>query len=156
MRRVPTIAVAICLLAMTGAPGLSCSCFTETSAVKALEKADAVFEGIVISVQLRSRPVPGVANRHTTWNEVRVRVRRTWKGVSEKTVDINTASDVVTCGVDFKVGKQYLVYAYATAVDGRLETDACTRTTTGAAAARDAEAFGPPVNVFETSSPERR
>ncbi len=64
----------------------------------------------------------------------KVQGKKSWKGVSEKTVSVLTYSDGAACGYYFVKGESYLVYAYGKA---RLTTGVCTRTSHLSLAQRD-------------------
>ena len=59
--------------------------------------------------------------------EVTFAVQQAWKGVASRRVVLLTGRGGGDCGVDFKPGVDYIVYAYPPAGDG-CQTNICTRT----------------------------
>ena len=59
--------------------------------------------------------------------EVTFAVQQAWKGVPSRRMVLLTGRGGGDCGVDFKPGTDYLVYAYPPAGDG-CQTTLCTRT----------------------------
>ena len=58
------------------------------------------------------------------------------KAADESPVTIETSASTELCGIPFKEGQDYLVYAFHSP-EGHLMTDMCTRTDTAARAAED-------------------
>jgi hypothetical protein len=90
----------------------ACSCATPSPS-KEFELSDAVFAGTVASIQ-----------QDNYFNSVHFDAERAWKGISDNTVTVTTASMGDSCGYDFEQGKEYLVYAYGEP----LKTSLCSRT----------------------------
>ena len=101
---------------------LACSCAPPPPPKTALAQSHAVFVGKVTKID-------GGEGRSVS---VTLEATTTWKGVAEKNVVVQTASDSAACGFTFEVGKSYLVYAYLTGEEGAkdraLATNICTRT----------------------------
>lgn len=101
----------------------ACSCGRTTDGAMAQE-ADAVFAGYVT----RGEYPEGVETVDDTLGEVR------WtflpdtivKGVDDGPVDVTSESQGSACGVGFKLGQRYLVFAHEN--KGTLSTDSCSRT----------------------------
>lgn len=108
-----------------------CACAPEapdtTNAIHvAIEGADAILLGRVIDVERVY--LPGDADEgFADWREVTLAVERRWKGTADRTVRVRTPWHASLCGFPFEDGREYLVYALVDE-DGRLRTDACTRT----------------------------
>jgi hypothetical protein len=101
-----------------------CLCASDASnqtnvVVAAVEEMDAVFSGRVT----RTARVRGPEH----WLETTLEIEARWKGEEVKQVKVRTPWFAALCGFPFEHGKQYLVYAVIEE-DGRLYTDACTRT----------------------------
>ena len=129
-----SIAIAFCLAA-----GVvhACSCKGPPSAKESLSAAAAVFVGKVVKTE---RDVHfGV--------RVTFEITTVWKGVKERTVDINTGFGGGDCGYPVKVGDKYLVYAFGSRSDdgklGPLATTICSRTCPVDRAKADIKALGP-------------
>lgn len=67
-------------------------------------------------------------------------VEQTWKNVNEEKVTVTTATNSASCGYEFEVGKEYLVYGYIQ--DGAIETTICSRTASLADATEDLSILG--------------
>ena len=87
----------------------ACSCIIESSD-EALENSVAVFSGKVTKITEDQPTWPIISSAEPV--TVEFQVYRVWKGPSEKTIKITTASDEGTCGYGFEMGKTYLVYSY--------------------------------------------
>jgi hypothetical protein len=126
LRLLPILLAAIGLLAWPK-PALACTCGLQYGPQGSFAQADAVFAATVMGITDLSwvtslNPVGMFpAQLHPLlYRRATMAVEQSWKGVSSTEVALRT------CGIDFAVGGQYLVYAY----QGRqsLETDPCTRT----------------------------
>jgi hypothetical protein len=101
-----------------------CLCASEDSnlpavIVAAVEEMDAVFSGRVS----RTARVRGPEH----WLETTFEIEGQWKGKEIKRLRVRTPWFAALCGFPFEHGKRYLVYALEED-DGRLYTNACTRT----------------------------
>lgn len=67
-------------------------------------------------------------------------VEETWKGLDQTQVIIYTERDSASCGYEFTLNQQYLVYANET--DGELRTGLCSRTTPLLTADMDLDELG--------------
>jgi len=110
--------------------GFSRSCVGGSPA-QYYERADAVFTGAVANVDT------------TGWGlVVELSVFHSWKGIASETVTVRTS--LTTVGVDFILGKEYLVYAESTDHVIELATDICDGTRESAGASTDLEYLGAP------------
>jgi ankyrin repeat protein len=100
----------------------SCSCGPPLSVLEARDEAKAVFLGVVVSM---SKPVLGSDGDFGPL-VFRFRVSRAWKGVRREVVDVRTAGIGTACGYFFKIGEEYLVYAYEATREGLAATGAVT------------------------------
>ena len=101
----------------------ACSCVPPESVQKELEKSDAVFRGVVTDME---KPAQFFGGSSGDLVEVTLEVEETWKGVETKEVIVQTAISSASCGFEFEVGKEYLVYARQTG-EG-LHVSLCSRT----------------------------
>ena len=103
------LALATLCLAQAMAPARSyaCSCAGPRAVKDALQDADAVFTGKVLTVSS--------ASVGPSWHPTRVlfEVQSVWKGPGTKQVTIYTGSGGGDCGYSFDVGQHYLVYGYS-------------------------------------------
>lgn len=123
--------------AANGAAGAAaCKCgypFVEGS----FDASRAVFTGVVLEVREIPPPPPAepvwvdsagtvFVTANASWEQaVTLRVTRGWKGAQPG--DTVTVKDSIMCGVGFRTGEEYLVYAYPSD-DGALSTSPCHRT----------------------------
>lgn len=112
------------LLLLCSATGWACSCLESGPPCQEFWKANAVFVGHVASIRTESR---GDFERKI--NVVRLYVSGPFRGVSTPEVDVYTeVSDGGSCGFEFQIGYEYLVYAYQSGPGERLTTGNCSRT----------------------------
>jgi hypothetical protein len=107
----------------------ACSCMMPEAPEASLSKSDAVFAGTVTDIASKEQGM----SRIVTFS-----ADRAWKGITEKTVSVSTALDSAACGIDFQIGKAYVVYAYASE-EGGLSASLCSRTHEVSAASIDAD-----------------
>lgn len=117
-------------------PVWACSCAMPHGPDLALSQATAVFSGIVQSIvdigrfTLWDRVRNWLGIYHRSFREPRevaFGVATSWKGVAETPVIVRTGYGGGDCGFSFRIGGQYLVYAYDH--QGTLTTNTCLRTT---------------------------
>ncbi|HYJ79027.1 MAG TPA: hypothetical protein VEW03_05475 [Longimicrobiaceae bacterium] len=123
-----------------------CTCAPPATVENAIARADAVFLGTV------------TGTRDTTlidadFGRMRARIyafqiESSWKGVMGGAVEVMTMPSTASCGLRFRRGGEYLVYAHADRGSGEsaatLTTGLCTRTKRRVDAAVDLEALGIP------------
>jgi len=121
--------IALSMLGMLWPSGHAhaCSCFPPPPPSQAFFEADAVLLAKVISFEQVDSLFHRVA---------RLSIERIWKGDEEKARDIYTAASSASCGYDFQIGEDYLIYAFEYD-DGKLHTHLCTRTALVEAAGED-------------------
>lgn len=132
----------VLLAALLGGPCPSARCVCAAdgpddagAVLSARNDADAVFLGRVVRIE-RIR-LPGDADAEFgDWREATFEVSRSWKGGNDARTRVRTPWHAALCGFPFERGGEYLIYARV-ADDGRLRTDACTRTRTRARAGED-------------------
>ena len=101
----------------------ACTCAPNETPQKALSESTAVFSGRVIELYY--------IDQH--YYQVLFDVQESWKGIDEEPLTINTSTSGNTCGYDFELGNDYLVYAHGQTqpIGGKPElgTGICSRTT---------------------------
>ena len=131
---------AVMLCALSAAPAvLGCTCTSSEGVVtmrdlaqRYLDQSKVVFEGQVESQEVKSGSIlaprtatsmtPGLVHRLVT-----IRVLHAYRGSNQEILAVLTGLGAGDCGVDFEVGKRYLVYADR--VDDRtFFTSICTGT----------------------------
>ena len=123
MRKAITFSLALIGWMLLSAPlALGCDCNPPPGVVQSLEKAKAVFVGKVISVKKTDKNCPALCQVNVLFE-----VEESWKGVDEKRVVVSTGHGFGDCGVGFKRGRRYLVYAGG-AVATRYSASVCSRT----------------------------
>ncbi|WP_078379186.1 hypothetical protein [Sutcliffiella halmapala] len=108
----------------------ACSCLPPGSPSQELDKSDAVFTG----------EVTGIKGKYNSTVEAKINVKESWKGIDATEVTVYTANDSASCGIDFEVGKEYIIYAYLE--DGNYTTYLCTRTAELSYAQEDIKELG--------------
>ncbi|HEY0014799.1 MAG TPA: hypothetical protein VGC13_00715 [Longimicrobium sp.] len=114
-----------------GAPAGACKCGSNPAAEE-LAHARAVFSGVVVRIEDRSAISSGsdslgnlAALHPLTSSTVHLRVTRGWKGAAAG--DTVQVLDGYLCGIRFREGEEYLVYARPDE-HGALFTSFCLRT----------------------------
>jgi hypothetical protein len=97
----------------------ACSCAPNPPPDQALTQAGAVFLGRALKVKPPAAPQGMV--------RVRFEVERTWKGIKNRHIVVETWDSSSMCGTAFTQGESYLVYAHADS-QGKLRTSLCSRT----------------------------
>jgi hypothetical protein len=117
----------------------ACSCAGSPSSTDELYWPDAVFAGEVIDVE------EDTSGGMPPLSPVTLEVEESWKGVSEERVVVRGYGPEVSCGIEFREGESYLVYARDNeSRDVPLEIDFCDATKPLASAEADLAALGPP------------
>ncbi len=115
----------------------ACSCMPPAPPQEALAEATAVFAGQVMAVEVSEGPVNSSADPvQATFD-----VSQVWKGDITKSVTLTTPRESASCGFNFEVGREYIVYAWDDG-DG-LSTNLCSRTAELAPDLEDLDALGP-------------
>ncbi|MFD1927183.1 hypothetical protein ACFSFY_03790 [Sporosarcina siberiensis] len=146
VRIIPFLLLVLLVVYFKPIPAEACSCVMPPSADVALSEATAVFSGEVVEVK---------KNKKDNGKTVYFKVREVWKGIDSTTISVFTGNDSASCGIDFAVGKEYLVYAHTLDSNGEsiLSTTLCDRTAELANAAEDLTIIGEgqiPVQTEET------
>jgi hypothetical protein len=103
------IALSICFLFLGMTKTYACDCDKPRSATIAMDKADAVFSGVVTEVKYLDDP----KKSEREWRiVVTFTVKQTWKNVTTKNFVLHTVHNRMSCnGYVFEHGKEYLVFA---------------------------------------------
>lgn len=109
---------------------------------KEKKSAMAVFSGAVTKI-IRPIDKKGVASGTI---KVEILVIDAWKGVSERKVNIYTTTICCICGYPFKLGQQYLIYAFGENAD-QLWTNICSRSVRLKYAQDDIKYLGKPLAI---------
>ncbi len=142
--RVQFVAAVIVGLTLIPVRVFSCTCAAPTALVKtaselaAWNRADAIFEGKVESVELGWKlkeaqigdVIPTIAtdlDKDGPGRMVSLEVLHSYRGDQRKLTRLSTGLGGGDCGFDFEVGKQYRVYAFKDEA-GELSTNICSRT----------------------------
>ncbi|MEX2414894.1 MAG: hypothetical protein WD424_02025 [Paenibacillaceae bacterium] len=106
-------------------PAYACSC-AESDFEPASERASEVFHGKVVAVELSLDPheALGTIGRR---NAVLFKVERSYKHSRPSQIIVYAGYGESSCGYDFTVGQQYLVYVH-TLYGNELHTSLCSRT----------------------------
>lgn len=165
-----SIATGLMVVALVAQPDTSSACsriWREPSPERARDEAAAVFAGLVTAVTLETKWIDSSARLSSECRTlisddearvalceqgevaVRFRVFKSWKGATADELIVRTDSQVTMCGVDFGLGRIYLVYAIGE-VGGALKTSRCLQTRTIGEAKGDVDVLGPPErDVFQ-------
>lgn len=130
------LAAALLALLIGAEPAHACTCAPSGSPVEALERADAVFAGKVTSIKFKGTSPYRLSTAEPV--EVEFKVRRVWKGPLRETFTVETENSGISCGYQFKEGRNYIVYTW-----GSNRTGLCTRTAPAWMAFADFVALGP-------------
>ena len=104
---IPAAALVVLLLHLDTSHIHACSCPLPPPPLEALARADAVFSGQVVSMkEPRGRWVSS-----TDPITVEFKVNAVWKGDIYETMFIKTAWSSASCGFEFVLDEQYIVYA---------------------------------------------
>ena len=119
----PTLVlIFICIILMDTFPSVisACSCADLPSVEEEFERSKAVFSGKVVSV----------TEKRNLSKSVLFEVTNTWKGVEQSQIIITTGQGGGDCGIAFKEGQEYLVYATESTMYGKksLVSIICDRT----------------------------
>lgn len=153
--RLGLIGFVVALIAVSGGwdarPAFACSCAPPDSPEVALEQATAVFAGRVIEV----RPPPQRAMMSSADPTFIVfEVSQAWKGTDQTPFVVSTASDSATCGYNFQVGQEYIVYARPFSITKQpLDASLCSRTAPLDQAQDDLDALGPGTQPIAVAEP---
>lgn len=128
--------------ALSGAQ--ACSCTEKLPPQAQMDASSAVFTGKVTNKKWFEKELRR-GNRVVAVKQivlVTFQPTRMWKGDPLPSIEVEVPDpDEDDCGIDFKRGEEYLVYATS---KQRLETDICMRSKLASQAAEDLQSLGPP------------
>lgn len=130
----------------------ACSCADVVSLQEGMRSAEDVFQGEVDRIEheeLLLDGQDGPLGPALPRAKVSFNVKRVWKGQREPAKYVSTPAQIPACGVDFKVQREYLVFAWPDS-KGDLYTHSCSATRPMELAAEDLETIGPGAEVFES------
>ncbi|NEU31742.1 hypothetical protein GN156_13305 [bacterium LRH843] len=106
--------ILISILIVTSFPSMTsaCSC-VESSVEEQFDRSTAVFSGKVIDI--REKKSKGRASKSVLFEVI-----ETWKGVQQSQIIITTGLGGGDCGIDFKEGEEYLVFASESTMYGTI------------------------------------
>ncbi|HEX8637455.1 MAG TPA: hypothetical protein VF692_05285 [Pyrinomonadaceae bacterium] len=123
----------------------ACSCMSAGPPCESFWNTDVVFSGRVTEIGAApERPVFKSGDKYLAafpMRAVRFAVDESFRGTTEKSVEIQTGMGGGDCGFRFEIGQSYLVYAYRNKETGTLGTGICTRTQVLSQATEDLEYF---------------
>ncbi|RHW37585.1 hypothetical protein D1B33_08640 [Lysinibacillus yapensis] len=130
----------------------ACSCAQSPTAEEEFDRSSAVFSGKVIKMEDK-RSLNGSASK-----TARFEVNNVWKGPSQTQIEISTGLGGGDCGIDFKEGFEYLVYAKESTMYGEktLVSVICDRTNQLSSSQEDLGMLGvgyPPSEEVDLSDP---
>lgn len=116
----------------------ACSCLEPGPVIEELERSSAVFSGKVIEMvdKNKNKLIRSSADPIA----VKFEVAEIWKGKSQTEIIVYTERDSASCGFEFDLDKEYLVYANE--VEGELKVSLCSRTKLLSAAGTDIQELG--------------
>jgi hypothetical protein len=110
------------MLVVVPRTGYACSCAESPSVEEELKQKTAVFSGKVIKIEEKNKLIRSSADPVSVLFEV----KHSWKGVNQSQVMVYTAMSSASCGYEFNLKTEYLVYAYGE--ENHLITSICDRT----------------------------
>jgi hypothetical protein len=135
------LASLVIAIGVTSMPVLACKCVPPPPNISAhdlarwhADRTDAIFEGKVESIELKWSLMDAKVGdllpadlEEDAEMRVSFEVARSYRGVRQKSVVVSTGLGGGDCGFRFKIGQQYLVYAFADG-SGQLSTNICSGT----------------------------
>jgi hypothetical protein len=101
-----TLAIGIVAMMLASpAPATACDFPDPPAPETALDEANAVFSGELVSIESAANDPSG------QYVSATFEVERAWKGIDASPVSVETHGDAATCGFPFEKGRSYLVYA---------------------------------------------
>lgn len=128
----------IILLNISPTTSYACSCVQPGAPLDELDNSSVVFSGKVIEIVdvNKSRVSQSSADPMAVLFEV----KDVWKGINQSQVLVYTERDSASCGFEFAVNEEYIVYAKE--ANGDLRASLCSRTATFSEATMDLTDLG--------------
>jgi hypothetical protein len=143
MKKTVLMFTALLLLPFLAERTFACSCASGGTVCDAYQKSAAIFVGTVLSdttvtVQMEVTTL-GKGKQIETYSEKLYvfAVEQSFKGVEGTVLEVQTGIDDGDCGIEFRKGERYLVYAYLNTKTKKLHTGICTRTNSVSNASED-------------------
>lgn len=116
----------------------ACDCVEPYPVKDELNRSSAVFSGKVVKMvdENKNKLIQSSADPIA----VQIEVKETWKGLNQKQLLVYTERNSASCGYEFDLDNEYLVYAME--VDGQLKVSLCSRTKLLSAATSDLQELG--------------
>ncbi len=155
MRKVLLSFSFVVLLFSLGAKNvIACSCIPPKEPREAMADAAAVFRGVVTESTREDILREGFETTTDPYVAT-FSVSTVWKGDVASTAEVSTALESASCGFNFEIDKEYIVYAWE-GESGNLETGLCSRTALITDATEDLEELGngnePGSNVVDSQN----
>jgi len=117
-----------------------CSCVPPLPPEEEYARVDAVLKGTVFDISLTTPP---------DYLDVQVIVSGYWKGTVVPLMHVYTPLDEASCGFEFEIGTEYLIYAFDSTEPccPTVVTGICTRTRVLSSAQEDLDYLGDPLPV---------
>ncbi|HXH68884.1 MAG TPA: hypothetical protein VNI60_00915 [Pyrinomonadaceae bacterium] len=123
----------------------ACSCIGSGPPCQSFWNTEVVFSGQV--TEIKDTPAKPASNGDNEFSSmfrtktVRLAVTESFRGIEERSVELETGLGGGDCGFAFETGQSYLIYAYRNKETGKLGTGICTRTQLLSKATEDLEYF---------------
>jgi len=125
MKRIFLIFGLLTLIGGASTHAFACSCAGESAPCQEYWQVSAVFIGTVIEGRLVTVKEGDFEHQRRA---VRLSIDEAFRGVEGAEVEVLTGLGDADCGFGFRRTQQYLVYAYRSESDEKLQTNICTRT----------------------------
>ena len=125
--------------------GHACSCAEPYPVQQELENSSEVFSGKVIEIVDQNKNVFSQSSADLV--AVLFEVEQSWKGLNQKQVVVYTERSSASCGFEFALNEEYLVYAREDS--GTLKAGLCSRTTLLSSADTDLVELGEGIKATE-------
>ncbi|WP_279587129.1 hypothetical protein [Paenisporosarcina antarctica] len=114
----------ISLLNYSPTTSYACSCVEANSVKDELDRSSAVFSGEVIEIVDKNKSASLQSSNDPI--SVLFDVDESWKGVNQTQIVVYTERSEASCGYEFSLNNEYLVYAQE--IDGTIKASYCSKT----------------------------
>lgn len=116
----------------------ACSCAEPDTVKEELRHSSAVFSGRVVEIvdENKNKSIQSSADPIAVLFEV----EESWKGLNQTQITVYTERSSASCGYEFDLNKEYLVYAHE--ANGAFKVSYCSRTTLLPTAEKDIRELG--------------
>jgi Tissue inhibitor of metalloproteinase len=129
--------ISFLMLLIPATPTYACSCASLPPADENLARKTAVFAGKVVSIKNANF---SIFKSSADPVQVTLEVSEVWKGPAQQKIVITTAESSASCGYNFDLNSEYLVYAHGE--NNQLSTGLCEGTKLLSSAASDLAILG--------------